>query len=63
MGRILLWLLLFWVVWRIFRNMTAVSARKKERFTPPTQQPRNGTFLNIEDAEFEDVTKHHEEQQ
>ncbi len=53
MVRLLLWMLIIYVGWKIYRSFV--------RQSPPSSRSTNakstpGSFDNVEDAEFEDVT-------
>ncbi|MBI5214748.1 MAG: hypothetical protein HY960_03240 [Ignavibacteriae bacterium] len=61
MLRYLLYLLLFWVVWRLIRNTKIVVTKHRQQPFQQPQQQRDGTFKHVQDAEFEDVTPGSEE--
>ncbi len=49
MLRFLLWIVLAFIIWKIVRLSSSVSRKPKSGEEPP--------FANIEDAEFEDLSK------
>jgi hypothetical protein len=56
MLRLLLWLVLAWIVWKVVQSLTGTpkdQAGSRHDSPPPSPKP---PFRDIEDATFEDLT-------